>query len=136
MSIEVNQGEAIVNAYEDDPASLRTSLASFTATLLNGILTASNTGANLPFDVSYYQKKTIYVSTTTNCNISVKGGATEDTMHFLKTGSAATEDEDLLWNCNAEMIAFPIDAHLNYIQIIVDETGAADSTIRVEITGG
>jgi len=67
----------------------------------------------------------------------VKGGPDADNMHFLKTGSdGGTEDEDLLWACSNEMIAFSVDPHLNYIQVIVDETGAADSTVKVTITGG
>ena len=137
MSILVTSAEATVNAYEDDPQSLRVSLASFTATLINGTITASNSGANTPFDVSYYSKKTIYVSTTTNCNVYVKIGATADHLHFIKTGSGGgTEDEDLSWNCTNEPIAFDIEQHANYIQVVVDETGGSDSTVKVEITGG
>ena len=137
MSTLVTSDEAICNAYEDDPESLRLSLAQFSATLINGTVTASNTGANSPFDVRHYQKKTVYVSTTTNCNVYVKGGVSSDDMYFLKTGSeGGTEDEDLLWNCSNEMIAFSVDSHLNYIQIVVDETAGSDSTVKVEISGG
>jgi hypothetical protein len=129
--------EVLTNVYDDDYEAFSVVKTPLTATLINGVLTANNTAASIPIDVSRYWDKTITVTTTTDCNVYVKTGAFSDNLGFIKTGSnVETDDSDRGWNCNNEPITFTIPEHCNYIMIAVDETGGSDCTLRVDLCAG
>lgn len=134
---DITPAEVEINSYDDNTESLSTSLPNFAALLINGIVTANNTGVSEPYAVGKYRKKTIYVSSSSNCNFYILLGPTDSASFLLKSGSnCETEDSDRVWNCNNETIAFQVDEHTEYITIVADEVGGADSTVIVYITGG
>lgn len=129
--------EALKFSYDNDTESLSTSLPNFAALLINGVVTANNTGVSEPLFVGPYRKKTIYVSSSSNCNFYILLGPVEDLTFLLKSGSNCdTEDSDRVWNCNNETISFQVDEQTEYISIVADEVGGADSDVIVYSSGG
>lgn len=107
-------------------------------TLINaGAITSGNTGVTTALETHTYEKKTIYVKSSGACTVYVKGGVDSDNMCFGKTGDlGGTEDEDLSWSCDTELICFPIYTHMDFLQVVVDNTEGADITVSVWFSGG
>lgn len=125
-------GEIVNKVFDTVYEALRVTLSPEYFTAIDGVITAGNTGYCLPFLIENDQKKTIYVKTTADCTVYIKGGIDDSNMHFLM------KDVSNVWSMgvNNDMKCIDIDEHLRYMQIIVDNTDASDSTTKVSISGG
>jgi len=99
--------------------------------LAEGIIAAGGTAVTVPIYVNPYAQKTFYVKTDKQVNVYVKGGWNEDNLCNLKTGDkgggSQAEDADLVWECNDEMICFPIETHISYMQVVLDNQDGSNA---------
>lgn len=106
--------------------------------MIEGTVTADALGISDPIYTGNLEKKTIYVNASTDCKVYLLVGPSADQcIYLLKSGDAhEAEDADFEWDCNNEKTAFPIHTHCTYLSVAVLEEGSADSTVRVDISGG
>lgn len=86
-----------------------------------------------------YEKVVVYVETTDNCTIYLKGGIRDDMMCNLKSGDygvgSGAQDVDLSWACNNEKIMFVLNSVPKLLQFVVSNGGSGGSITKLAISG-
>jgi len=107
-----------------------------TVLINNGTIGAGNAAVTEPLDVMTYSKKTIYVKSTCNIDVYIKGGPDENNMCFLTTGTnVQDEDGARSWNVDNTLKCWEIAEHLAYLQVVINNIDSTEATVSVWLSG-